>query len=321
MNLPAELRCVNHQQQLTVAGGGQPSELTCECGCRAPIVRSIPRFVDHANYASAFGLQWKRFRRTQLDSFTGTTISKDRLERCLGGSLEILKGKSVLEAGCGAGRFTEVMLAAGARVFACDLSCAVEANYENCRHLAPDYFVCQANALKLPVAPRSFDFVVCLGVIQHTPSPEETVAALALYVRPGGTIVLDHYPPDYPLTRSRAISRRILLKLPPRLAHLFALTLARLLVPIHRLTWNDRRGVWRVRRWLAKHSPLVDHYGVFPIGPDLLAQWAILDTHDTLTDHYKHLRSETQIQQTLRACGFSRVEVWRGGNGVEARAS
>ena len=317
MNLPAQLRCNIHQQPLSEVN----STLTCSSGCIVPIVNNIPRFVGSENYASAFGRQWNKFRKTQLDSHTGTTISRDRLQRCLGGTLDVIKGKSVLEVGCGAGRFTEVMLKTGARVVACDLSSAVEANYANCHELSPDYFVCQADALKLPVASQSFDFVVCLGVIQHTPSPEQTIAALARYVRPGGTLAIDHYPPDYPLTRSRAITRKLLLKLPPRFAHTLALTLARVLVPIHRLTWNNRRGVWRVRRWLAKHSPLVDYYGVFSIDPDLLAEWAILDTHDTLTDYYKHLRSEAQIEQSLRACGFSRVKVWRGGNGVEARAS
>ena len=316
MNLPSQLRCTSHQQALKEAR----TVLTCASGCIVRIVNNIPRFVASDNYASAFGRQWNKFRKTQLDSHTGTTISKDRLQRCLG-SLDVIKEKSVLEVGCGAGRFTEVMLAAGARVFACDLSSAVEANYENCHQLSTNYFVCQADALNLPVAPQSFDYVVCLGVIQHTPSPEQTIAALARYVRLGGTLAIDHYPLDYPLTRSRALARKLLLKLPPRVAHNLALTLARVLLPIHRLTWNNRRGVWRLRRWLAMHSPLVDYYGVFSITPNLLAEWAILDTHDMLTDHYKHLRSEEQIEQSLRACGFSRVQVWRGGNGVEARAS
>src|ERR1044072_1806032 len=189
MNVPPELRCITHQQPLTES---QPN-LTCANGCVIPIVNNIPRFVSSENYASAFGRQWNKFRKTQLDSHTGTTISRDRLQRCLGGSLEGIKGKSVLEVGCGAGRFTQAMLKAGARVFACDLSAAAEAHYANCHDLSPDYFVCQADALKLPVAPGSFDFVVCLGVIQHTPSPEETIAALARYVRPGGTLAIDHY--------------------------------------------------------------------------------------------------------------------------------
>jgi 2-polyprenyl-3-methyl-5-hydroxy-6-metoxy-1,4-benzoquinol methylase len=316
MNLPPELRCLNHHETLSEAG----SNLNCASGCVVPIVDNIPRFVSSANYANAFGRQWNKFRKTQLDSHTGTTISRDRLQRCLGGSLEVIKGKSVLEVGCGAGRFTEVMLETGARVFACDLSAAVEANYANCHELSADYFVCQANALELPVAPQSFDFVVCLGVIQHTPSPEQTIAALARYVRPGGTLAIDHYPPDYPLTRSRALTRKLLLKLPPHVAHQLALTLARVLVPIHRLTWNNRRGVWRVRRWLAKHSPLVDYYGVFSITPDLLAEWAILDTHDTLTDYYKHVRTTEQIEDCLRSCGMIEVVAYYGGNGIEARA-
>ena len=159
MNVPAQLRCIDHQQPLIEAG----SELTCPNGCTVPIINGIPRFVSSGNYASAFGRQWNKFRKTQLDSHTGTTISRDRLQRCLGGSLDVIKGKSVLEVGCGAGRFTEVMLDAGAHVFCCDLSSAVEANYENCHQLSADYFVCQADALKLPVAPASFDFVVCLG--------------------------------------------------------------------------------------------------------------------------------------------------------------
>jgi 2-polyprenyl-3-methyl-5-hydroxy-6-metoxy-1,4-benzoquinol methylase len=93
-------------------------------------VNSIPRFAE-AGYVQSFGLQWNEYRNTQLDSFNGTSISKNRLERLLGGPLNILKGKEILEAGCGAGLFTEVMLAAGANVFAVDLSQAVEANYAN----------------------------------------------------------------------------------------------------------------------------------------------------------------------------------------------
>src|SRR3954466_15370063 len=97
----------------------------CPEGCIFPIVNGVPRFVSQDNYAASFGLQWNTFRRTQLDSYTGTTISRDRLQRIAGGSLHVFQGKDVLEAGCGAGRFTEVMLRAGARVFAADISSAV----------------------------------------------------------------------------------------------------------------------------------------------------------------------------------------------------
>jgi 2-polyprenyl-3-methyl-5-hydroxy-6-metoxy-1,4-benzoquinol methylase len=316
-----ELICTAHS--LPFAGDGASAKestvLTCASGCRVPVIRGIPRFVDSENYAAAFGLQWNAFSKTQLDSYTGLTLSKDRLAGALGASLDSLRNETVLEVGCGAGRFTEVMLAAGARVFACDLSSAVEANYAN-SSAWPNYFICQADARAVPVAPHSFDFVVCLGVIQHTPSPEETIAALARYVKPGGALVIDHYGPAYPATFSRRFLRSLLLRLPQSTAKKLSLAIARVLLPLHKLGWNQKRGRWRWRRQLQRFSPLVDHYEVFPeLGEQLLSEWALLDTHDTLTDYYKHLRSPEEIEACLRACGLVDLEVSYGGNGVEAR--
>ena len=162
MLIPPELRCPNDLMQLVWDNKKRVEDagfLLCPSGCHFPVVNKIPRFVNSENYASAFGLQWKTFQETQLDSYTGTTISRDRLARCLGGCLNVARGKSVLEAGCGAGRFTEVLLSEGARVFAFDLSEAVEANYAYCKH-RPDYFVCQASILQIPALPSSFDIVL-----------------------------------------------------------------------------------------------------------------------------------------------------------------
>jgi 2-polyprenyl-3-methyl-5-hydroxy-6-metoxy-1,4-benzoquinol methylase len=296
------------------------NSLRCEAGCIVPVVNHIPRFVDSSNYASGFGLQWKAFAKTQLDSYTGTAISRNRLERCLNGSLDVLRGKTVLEVGCGAGRFTEVMLAAGVRVLACDLSPAVDANYENC-HGWPNYFVCQADARAVPVLPRSFDYVVCLGVIQHTPLPEETIAALAGYIKPGGSLVIDHYAPTYPATLSQRWLRSLLLRLPPPIAKSLSLKISRALLPLHKLGWNHKRGRWRFRRQLQRLSPLVDYYDTYPqLGEKLLAEWALLDTHDTLTDYYKHFRSVEEIETCLKACGLVEIEAYYAGNGLEARA-
>ena len=319
-----------HAQPLAVDGCSEaaPVEcaraLTCPLGCDVPVVRGVPRFVPSDDYAAAFGWQWTHFRRSQLDSYTGTTISRDRLTRCLGGSLQAVRGKSVLEAGCGAGRFTEVLLHAGARVVAADLSSAVEANLLNCAGGdggASSYFVCQADIRDLPVAPHSFDVVICLGVVQHTPQPEETIAALAGYVKPGGLLVLDHYSREYPVTPPRKALRELLLRLPPDRARRVALGATRALLPVHRALWRRRRGFGRLRRYLSRVSPVVDYYEAYPeLGTELLSEWALLDTHDTLTDRYKHLRGPDEIRDTLVSLGLSDVEVNVGGNGVEARA-
>ena len=224
MRIPPELHCVAHREPYRLRGAPSgdvrvedADALVCAQGCVTPVVRNVARFVDSDDYAAAFGWQWTHFRRSQLDSYTGTTISRDRLTRCLGGSLSMVRGKTVLEAGCGAGRFTELLLDAGARVVAADLSAAVDANYENCGHHR-EYFVCQADIRRLPVAPHSFDIVMCLGVVQHTPEPEETIAALAGYVAPGGLLVIDHYSEDYPVTAPRRVLRDFLLRMPPERA-------------------------------------------------------------------------------------------------------
>ncbi len=120
-----------------------------------------------------------------------------------------------------------------------------------------------------------------------------------------------------------------------------ALTLARMLLPLHKavrskkwLLGSKRRGVARLRhylrierlrqillQYLLKSSPLVDYYDSYPqVGDKLLEEWAILDTHDTLTDYYKHFRSVEEIRDCLASLGLTEIEVYPGGNGVEAQA-
>lgn len=296
-------------------------EYLCPSGCSFPVKGNIPRFVPIDNYASSFGLQWNEYRTTQLDSFTGLTISKDRLTRILGGSLDILKGKKVLEAGCGAGCFSEVMLEAGADLFAVDLSTAVEANYKNCSKY-PNYFVCQANILSLPLKPEQFDIVVCVGVIQHTPDPEQTMTALCAQVKPGGMLALDHYTYGYPATLSRRLLRAFLLRMPISFSLGFCKMLISCLWPLHKMFWSVRNVpiLRQMRTIFLMISPVVDQQDDYPqLGP-LLKTWATLNTHDTLTDFYKHLRSADEIKNHLQNCGMIDIETAYAGNGVEARA-
>jgi SAM-dependent methyltransferase len=323
MQAPVTLVCPTHAEDLEPAG----AELRCPRGCAFPVVGGIARFVRDEGYAGSFGLQWRTFRRTQLDSHTGTTISRERLERIAGGSLEGFRGRTVLEVGCGAGRFTEIMLEAGARVFAVDLSSAVEANYENCRE-RPGYFVCQADVARLPTPREQFDIVVCVGVIQHTPDPEATMAALCAQVKPGGLLLIDHYSPGYPATLPRRLLRSFLLGRPAAFSMAFCDRLVAALWPIHRALWSAlgehkrRRGPMRILRSLfLRLSPVVDYHDAYPqLGPAGLRVWALLDTHDTVTDAYKHLRSEEQIATHLARCGMTDIVTQRAGNGVEARA-
>jgi SAM-dependent methyltransferase len=146
------------------------ANLTCTEGCTWRIEQGIPRFVSPKTYASGFGSQWHHYRKTQLDSYTGHHHSLERLERCLGGPVGMLKGKAVLECGAGAGRFTEHLVAECDALVSLDLSSAVEANLRNCAGRKA-YLLLQADINQSPLPARAFDVVICLGVIQHKPSP------------------------------------------------------------------------------------------------------------------------------------------------------
>lgn len=310
------------EHHLSLRSNGWQNKYLCPAGCEFSIINDIPRFVALDNYAASFGLQWNQYRTTQLDSHTGLTISRDRLTRLLGGSLDVVNGKKVLEAGCGAGRFTEILLQSGAHVWAVDISTAVEANYKNCSKYS-DYFIAQANIFELPLEPEQFDIVICIGVIQHTPDPEMTRLKLCEQVKQGGLLIFDHYTHGHASTLSRRMLRTLLLKTPNKFSLKFCKTLTNLLWPWHRLFWKTRILPFgrHFRNFFIKLSPIVDYHDAYPqLGPKLLKTWAALDTHDTLTDYYKHLRSADEIRAHLQKCGMVDIETSYAGNGVEARA-
>lgn len=308
------LECPTHHCALEPVASG----LVCARGEFYPAPGGVPRFVPPSSYADAFGLQWKRYRRTQLDSYSGTTITAARTRRSLGAGLwERLRGKQVLECGCGAGRFTEVLLGRGANVTSVDLSVAVEANAENFPP-SPSHRIVQADIVRLPFAPRQFDVVFCLGVIQHTPDPVRTIRSLAQQVRPGGWLVIDHNTHSLSwATKTAPLFRAVLKRLPPETGLRCTEALVRWLLPVHR---SVRRAAL-AQALLSRVSPVLSYYRALPeLDDELQREWALLDTHDSLTAWYRHHLGKRAIRQILEDAGLTSVWCEKGGNGVEARA-
>src|SRR5262245_38879429 len=82
-----------------------------EDGNKFAIIRGVPRIVDEHNYTDNFGFQWNKFAKTQIDRETkNSSFSKERFFAATQWDKEDLTGKDVLEAGSGAGRFTQVVL-------------------------------------------------------------------------------------------------------------------------------------------------------------------------------------------------------------------
>jgi len=302
-------------------------EICCSEGCRWTIQGGIPRFVGENNYAASFGVQWNKYPRTELDSFTGKSYSRDRLERCLGAPLESLRGKVVLECGSGAGRFTELLIQNCEALTCIDLSSAVDANLRNCRPLAP-YLIMQGDMNSSPLPKQFFDVVVCLGVVQHTSDPEQTISSLAGYVKPGGDLVIDHYTRDRGSKSRNILSyfdyidmvypiRGILRRMKPERAIRLTKLLTAVCDPIRRQTSKSLMLDRVVRRLL----PIACYYDKFPdLDPHVVYEMNELDTCDWLTDYYKHFRSPDQIRATLEHLGLEVKSCELGGNGVEAHA-
>ena len=287
-----------------------------------PIVNDIPRFIHEftQNYSGNFGKQWNHYRKLQLDSYTKKPLTEDRLQECFPVPLKELKGKRVLEVGSGAGRFTEVLLAYGAIVDSFDFSEAVEANSSN--NVSDSLTLCQASVYNIPFKKQSYDFVICLGVLQHTPNPESSIEKLWEMTKLNGYIIIDHYrfiwkslPP--PIGGFGNIFRLIVLRLPVK-SQMKACDLAvRFYFPIH---WFFRNSKF-IQHLLFRISPVRFYYPW--LGLDTKEDyfwWAMLDTHDGSTDVYHHTRSVNQIKEKISSLKPRSSFVDKGGNGVIAWA-
>ena len=292
----------------------------CSNGHRYEIVNLIPRFVEGRHYSEPFGLEWNTWPEIQLDSYTGFPISADRAKLCLGSVLwdRLSNGEmNILEAGCGAGRFTEVLLSHSSVVYSFDASLAVEANQRNCPQ-NDKHRIFQADILELPFAPRQFDLVFCLGVVQHTKSPEETICRLYDQVREGGALVFDHYSfRAFGITNpGRMILRFFLKRMEAKKAMMVTNKLVEIFFPLHRAAKNSKFLQLVLNKIF---SPILTTYHYPELNDSLQYQWSQLDTYDGLTDYYKHSRTRNQIESILREIGAECIEVFRGSNGLVGR--
>lgn len=283
---------------------------------RYPIRDFIPRFVPQSNYADNFGMQWNYFRQTQLDSHSGQSISTDRFWRTTGWAPESVRGQWVLDCGCGAGRFAEVALTAGARLVALDYSSAVDAAYANLRH-HPNLHVVQGDIYALPFVRHFFPFVYSLGVLQHTPDVAKAFASLPPMVVPGGRLAADFYEMTW---RHRLLPRHLLRPFTTRMDKNTLFERCRRWVP-PMLAISQRLGrIPKVGRLLVRAMPVADYTGIFPLNPRQLEEWALLDTFDWLSPEYDQPQRREDVARWIASADFDESEVLKAGFMV-ARAS
>jgi len=290
--------------------------LACRsCAARTPIVRYVPRFVDSENYAAGFGLQWNLHARTQLDSATGLSVTRDRFFSQTKWPIR-LDGQLVLEVGGGAGRFTEQAASTGATVVSLDYSSAVDANYRN-NGMRENVLIVQGDLYQMPFPTEYFDRVFCLGVLQHTPDPASSFAALVDAVKPGGSLAVDVYARTFAAywLHARYWVRPLVRAIPN--AQLYSLV--RRYVDVMWPVVCALRQVPPIGASLAHRLLMISDFSGFGLPPDRVKEWAYLDTYDMLAPRYDLPQSVETVRSWFEKARFGDVEVHRGYNGVEGR--
>lgn len=272
---------------------------------RYPVRNGIPRFVSESNYADNFGMQWNHFQKTQLDSFSGQSISADRFWLATNWSPNDMKGQWVLDAGCGAGRFAEVALKAGANVVALDYSSAVDACYANLKHYS-NLHVVQGDIYAIPFVQGAFPLVYSLGVLQHTPDVAKAFAALPPMVQNGGKLCVDYYWKRFrTMLHAKYLVRPITKRIAqPKLFRFLQRWVSSMLIVSQTLGRVPIFG-----RVFKRLVPVADYTGDHPLTAQQLKEWALLDTFDMLAPTYDNPQTVTTARRWFEDAKFTNIEV------------
>jgi len=263
-------------------------------------------FIGGPNwYTDSFGVQWRKYRYTQIDRYNGTTFSHGHLNAMTFDEPQVFNGQTVLEIGSGAGRYTDHLVDRAAQVISVDPS----AIGINVALGAPNLIPVRGDLFDLPVRREMIDVVFCRGVVQHTGNTRRAIKRLFDYVKPGGTVLFDVYSlkwftPFYAKYWIRPLTRRISTqsfipfaeKWVPRLLRIKR----RYVMP---LLPNNKLGA----KIAAQIVPIADFTSNTVLTPELRIEWSVLDTVDMYTPRYDRPMSWNGVMKTLRCVGAREI--------------
>ena len=303
-DLPAPICCPKCRGVLHAS----TENLKCNsCSTSYPLVKNIPRFVPAENYTSSFGFQWNIHAKTQVDKYNGLTISRDRFFSQSKWTPEELRGKTVLECGSGAGRFSQVISDTGARLFTIDYSNAVDANAENNKD-ADNIFYSQASLYELPFNENAFDYLVCLGVLQHTPDVAKSISSMIAHLKPGGKFCFDAYAAPMSYFHPRHLMRPITTKMKKEKLHALVEKWVPRLLPVS----TALHGVPVVGEYFARLIPVANWRKNIKLpNEEMYRQWAVLDTFDWLSPAYETPQSRNGLQKIFAELPIEKLVIER----------
>lgn len=174
-------------------------------------------------------------------------------------SVAPLKGKRVLDVGCGGGILADAMARKGASVLGIDLASkalkvaqlhALEAQTEGVQ-----YREISAEALAAE-QPGSFDVVTCMEMLEHVPDPSSIVKACAALVKPGGHVFFSTINRNAKAFLFAIVGAEYLLNMLPRGTHEYA----KLIKPSELASYCRAAGLDLQQAKGMEYNPLTRHY-------------------------------------------------------------
>lgn len=241
-------------------------------------VKKIPSFCDTPD--EGFNTRWALHRKPQATT-EGVFWMKTGWA-----PTDMQGGQHILDAGCGIGRFAQVLQGRTSHIVCVDGSVnAVEA----CREVAPSAQVVQANLLDLPFKDGVFDKAYSIGVLHHTADPRAAFLEVARCVKPGGQLAVWLYcKPGTDEKNQAAIDllHDITAMCPPKELHAAFAKHAVRLRDLYAGAWGPLEQVLRISNSLDDEE-------------------CISDTFDWHTPKYRFWHTEDEVREWFTAAGFT----------------
>ncbi|HET7773656.1 MAG TPA: bifunctional 2-polyprenyl-6-hydroxyphenol methylase/3-demethylubiquinol 3-O-methyltransferase UbiG [Burkholderiaceae bacterium] len=139
-------------------------------------------------------------------------------------SVAALRGKRVLDVGCGGGILAESMAQQGAEVTGIDMAekaLGVARLHSLESGVKVDYRLTSAEALAAET-PETFDVVTCMEMLEHVPDPASVVAAVSRLAKPGADVFFSTINRNLKAYLLAIVGAEYVLRLLPRGTHDYA---------------------------------------------------------------------------------------------------
>lgn len=205
------LRCPNCKHDLTLtetqAVNKQIIEGCLKCNnCQRSfeITRGVPRMVmdlgNRKEIAESWDFEWSKVTKGmfEVDTLYGITEEEElnRFFSYLDVPPDDLRGKFILDAGCGRGRLIKALAKYGAEIFGIDISSTLVDVYEDCKAYK-DVNIIRADILSLPFRRGAFDYVWSWGTIYMSGDTNRAFQNLSNLVKSSGKLFVTVLPARY----------------------------------------------------------------------------------------------------------------------------